>query len=103
MSSVKLGWPRWSATNRRRSFTPANRRFRYTRAYEGTSMAAAHVSATAALIVASGVLGSRPSARAIEVRLKATARDLGRPGKDFQYGSGLIDAGAATAPLTAAH
>ena len=32
------------------------------------------------------------------MRLKTTARDLGRPGKDFQYGAGLIDAGAATAP-----
>ena len=61
-------------------------------------MAAAHVSATAALIIASGVLGPRPTAQAIEVRLKATARDLGRPGKDLQYGAGLIDAGAATAP-----
>ena len=43
---------------------------------------------------------ARPEAdgQAIEVRLKTTARDLGRPGKDLQYGAGLIDAGAATAP-----
>ena len=78
------------------AFTRRNPRFRYPRSYEGTSMAAAHVSATAALIIASGVLGARPSARALERRLKATARDLGAPGKDRQYGAGLVDAGAAT-------
>ena len=61
-------------------------------------MAAPHVTATAALIIASGVLGPRPTAKAVEYRLKSTARDLGTPGKDEQYGSGLIDAGAATAP-----
>ena len=44
-------------------------------------MAAAHVSATAALIRASGVLGPDPSAKAIEGQLKKTARDLGTPGK----------------------
>ena len=43
----------------------------------GTSMAAPHVSATAALVIASGVLGPNPSPGAIEARLKATARDLG--------------------------
>jgi serine protease len=56
------------------------------------------VTATAALIIASGVLGPRPTAKAVEHRLKTTARDLGTPGKDEQYGSGLINAGAATAP-----
>ena len=66
--------------------------------YEGTSMAAPHVSATAALMVASGLLGQRPSPDAIEARLKATARDLGPPGPDDNYGAGLVDATAATAP-----
>jgi serine protease len=80
------------------AFTPRDRRFRYPTRYEGTSMAAAHVSATAALTIASGVLGGRPSAKAIERRLKATARDLGAPGSDPLYGAGLVDAGAATAP-----
>ena len=40
---------------------------------------------------------ARPRARSRD-RLKATARDLGAPGPDEQYGAGLIDAGAATAP-----
>lgn len=66
--------------------------------YEGTSMAAPHVSGVAALIIASGVLGRDPSPDAIEARLKATARDLGAPGYDRLYGAGLIDANAATAP-----
>jgi serine protease len=78
------------------AFTRKNKRFRYPTSYEGTSMAAAHVSATAALVIASGVLGPRPSAKAVEKRLKATARDLGVPGNDRRYGAGLIDAGAAT-------
>jgi len=67
--------------------------------YEGTSMAAPHVSATAALILASGVLGEKPTARDVEVRLKTTARDLGDPGYDRTYGTGLVDAAAATAPV----
>ena len=66
--------------------------------YEGTSMAAPHVSATAALIIASGVLGPAPTPAMIEARLKATARDLGTTGKDSRYGEGLIDAAAATRP-----
>jgi serine protease len=66
--------------------------------YEGTSMAAPHVSGVAALIIASRVLGAHPSPAAIEARLKATARDLGPPGYDTRYGAGLINAGAATAP-----
>lgn len=66
---------------------------------EGTSMAAPHVSATAALVVASGVLGPDPTPRAIVERLQATARDLGRPGLDPRYGAGMLDSAAATAPL----
>jgi serine protease len=64
--------------------------------YLGTSMAAPQVSATAALVVASGVIGHDPSPAAIETRLKHTARDLGRPGYDSRYGWGLVDAAAAT-------
>jgi serine protease len=66
--------------------------------YEGTSMAAPHVSATAALIIASGVLGPDPTPAQIEQRLKATARDLGPVGQDRRYGAGLVDAAAATDP-----
>jgi serine protease len=81
------------------AFTRKNRVFRYARSYVGTSMAVPHVSATAALIIASGVLGEHPTAAAIEQRLKATAHDLGAPGVDDGYGAGMIDAGAATAPI----
>jgi serine protease len=68
------------------------------RGYEGTSMAVPHVSATAALVIASGVLGSNPTPNAVERRLEATARDLGRRGYDTRYGYGLINAAAATDP-----
>jgi serine protease len=74
------------------------RRFGLPATYQGTSMSAPHVSAVAALIIASGVLGARPRARAIEARLEATARDLGPRGRDSRYGAGLVDAGKATAP-----
>jgi serine protease len=74
------------------------RRFGYPDGYEGTSMAAPHVSATAALIIASGVLGSSPTPEQIEERLESTARDLGPPGYDRRYGYGLIDAAKATDP-----
>ena len=66
--------------------------------YLGTSMAAPHVSAVAALVIASGILGPDPSPLALEHRLERTARDLGPPGDDTRYGWGLVDAGAATSP-----
>jgi serine protease len=68
-------------------------KFGIPRGYQGTSMAVPHVSATAALVIASGVLGPKPSPDAIIRRLKATARLLGSP---RHYGAGLIDAAAAT-------
>jgi serine protease len=67
--------------------------------YEGTSMAAAHVSGVVAMILASGVIpaGLSPKAkvRAVIKRLKVTARNLGYP--RTQEGAGLIDAARATA------
>jgi serine protease len=63
--------------------------------YEGTSMAAPHVSGIAALIVATKVVGRRPSPRAIEQQLERTARDIGPAGFDHRYGHGLVDAAAA--------
>jgi serine protease len=66
--------------------------------YEGTSMATPHVAATAALIIASGVLGRHPTPAQITARLRATARKLGGGGDERLYGAGLLDAAAATAP-----
>jgi serine protease len=74
------------------------RRFGFPSGYEGTSMASPHVAATAALIIASGVLGPHPSPAQIVARLRATARPLGGPGDARLYGAGLVNAGAATAP-----
>jgi serine protease len=66
--------------------------------YEGTSMAAPHVSATAALVIASGVVGEHPTPAEVTERLEQTARDLGPAGHDTAYGWGLVDAAAATTP-----
>jgi serine protease len=66
--------------------------------YSGTSMATAHVSAAAALVIASGVVGTKPSPLHVQRRLEQTARDLGQPGYDIRYGWGLVNAAAATAP-----
>ncbi len=74
------------------------RKFGIPGGYEGTSMATPHVSATAALIIASGVLGRHPTPAQIEARLRATARPLGGPTDSRLYGAGLLDAAAATAP-----
>jgi serine protease len=66
--------------------------------YHGTSMAAAHVSGVAAMILASGVipagLGPKARVRAVTKRLEVTARSLGYP-RTVQ-GAGLIDAARAT-------
>ena len=74
------------------------RRFGLPSGYEGTSMASPHVAATAALIIASRVLGRNPTPAQIIARMRATARKLGGGGDERLYGAGLVDAGAATAP-----
>jgi len=68
----------------------------------GTSMAAPAVSATAALIIASRVLGPHPSPDQILTRLEQTATPLGPTTPNDDYGYGLVNAGAATArvPVT---
>jgi subtilisin family serine protease len=65
--------------------------------FNGTSMAAPHVSGVAAL-----VWSAKPSATNIEVReaLIATAEDLGTPGRDDLYGHGLVKAKKAIDYLT---
>jgi serine protease len=72
------------------------RRFGLPSTYEGTSMAAPHVTATAALVMATRALGPKPTPEALIAHLKATARDLGPQGTDTRYGAGLVDAAAAT-------
>ena len=74
------------------------RQFGLPSGYEGTSMATPHVAATAALIIASRVLGPHPTPAQLTARLRATARRLGGGGDERLYGAGLVDAAAATAP-----
>jgi len=67
--------------------------------YVGTSMAAAHVSGVAAMVLASGEVNPiLPPERRVDVvtrLLRHTARNLGLPAT--QQGAGLVDAGRATA------
>jgi serine protease len=65
---------------------------------EGTSFASPHVSAAAALLIATRRLGRRPTPEEVEQRLKETARDLGPPGHDSRYGAGLLDIATALRP-----
>jgi serine protease len=74
------------------------RRFGLPSGYEGTSMATPHVAATAALVIASGVIGRHPTPAQITARLRATSHKLGGGGDERLYGGGLLDAAAATAP-----
>lgn len=73
-------------------------RFGYPGYYIGTSMSAPEVSATCALVIASGVLGPHPSPAQVLIRLEQTAVPLGGAHPNASYGFGLLDAGAATAP-----
>jgi serine protease len=76
------------------------RRFGYPNYWYGTSMAAPHVAAIAALVIASGVVGRHPSPNRVLARLESTAQPLGGNRPNARYGYGLVDAGAATAPRT---
>ena len=77
------------------TFTSSVRNFGLPRGYEGTSMAAPHVSGVAALVIASQRLGSEPTPAQLTRHIQLTARDLGAPGVDTRYGAGLLDAAAA--------
>jgi PKD repeat protein len=59
---------------------------------EGTSMAAAHVSAAAALIIANG---NAATPAEVKEALESTAKDRGAEGWDIEYGSGILDVYAA--------
>jgi serine protease len=67
--------------------------------WDGTSMAAPHVSAAAAMVIASGVIGRHPTPDAILSRLEQTAQPLDGSSPNRYYGYGLVNVGAATAPL----
>ncbi len=60
----------------------------------GTSMATAHISGTAALIISAGVgdtnYDGRVDNREVRQRLQMTAVDLGVPGRDEAYGYGRV-------------
>jgi serine protease len=60
--------------------------------FEGTSMAAPHVSGVAALLISHGVAITPDEVREA---LQSTAEDLGSAGWDSDYGWGLVDAYAA--------
>jgi len=59
--------------------------------YQGTSMAAPHVSGFAALLIQQGIT----SPAALEAVMKRFATDLGPAGRDHEYGYGLINPRAA--------
>ncbi len=76
--------------------TPHWARFGYPSYYIGTSMSAPEVSATAALVIASGVIGRHPSPTQLLARLEQTATPLGGARPNPAYGYGIINAGNAT-------
>jgi len=59
--------------------------------FQGTSSAAPHVSGIAALLISQGVMDPH----AVRAAIEGTARDVGPPGWDPEYGWGVVDAHAA--------
>lgn len=89
--------------------SPATRTFAIPSNYVGTSMAAAHVSAAAAMVIAADTYGgprftpdtgqgNKPRVDGVAKRLRETARSIGL--STAQQGAGLIDLGRATESRT---
>ena len=78
---------------------PSLKHFGFPKIYKGTSMATAHVSGVAAMIISSRVLGRNPSRAALECQLRGTTRhtseELGETYDPSVHGAGLIDAARA--------
>ncbi|MFL5860539.1 MAG: S8 family serine peptidase [Solirubrobacteraceae bacterium] len=74
--------------------------FGYPSYYIGTSMSSPQVAAAAALVISSGVIGEHPTPDQILARLEQTATTLPAGGvkPNAEYGYGLLNVGAATAP-----
>ena len=89
----------WAGVQSAPRSTSSYRRFGLPSGFIGTSMAAPHVSAAAALVIASGLLGPNPTPQAVQDRLQATVIDAGIPGYDEAYGHGRLDAAGATDPI----
>jgi serine protease len=66
--------------------------------FEGTSFSTPHVTAIAAMVIATDRIGRDPSPNAVRRHIMDTARDLGPAGHDSFYGAGLADAAAALEP-----
>ena len=96
----QLTYP-WAALYGASRTASSYRHFGLPSGFEGTSMATPHVSATAALLLASGLLGPDPTPEAVLARLQATATDAGSAGPDDFYGAGRLDAAGATDPARA--
>jgi serine protease len=88
--------------------TGSTRTFAIPSNYVGTSMAAAHVSGVAAMVLAADTYagprftpetgaGAKPRVNGVAKQLRRTARDLGLP--LTQQGAGLLDAARATEPF----
>ena len=80
------------------TFDGSLRRFGLPGGYMGTSMAAPHVTATAALVIASGVIGADPSPAADRGAPEGHGARPRPGGPDFRYGAGLLDAARAVTP-----